>query len=101
MLDVNAVTVSISPISDKQVVHLMGQVEQDGPTSGLASPSAANVEIVVGLVEQGGACDADKPSQNAAFDDLARLGHDRAVVAVVAGQHRNPGLFAGLNESGG
>jgi hypothetical protein len=79
----------------------MGKVEQDGPTPGLASPSAASIEIVVGLVEQDGTCNADNPSHNTAFDDLACPGHDRAVVAVVAGPHRNPGIFAGLDESGG
>ena len=48
-LDVVAWTATMSPTQRHQVVHLMGQVEQDRSAAGLAPPAVADLEVVVGL----------------------------------------------------
>ena len=79
----------------------MDEVEQDRSTAGLAPPPATDVEVVVGLVEQSRAYHGDDRPEPAALHDLAGFGHDGAVVAVVPGQHRHPGLLPGLDQPGG
>ena len=79
----------------------MDEVEQDGTAPGLTAPAAAAVEVVVGLMEQGGAGHRDNRSEPTAMHDLAGLGHDWAVVAVMSGQHRHTRLLARLDEPPG
>jgi hypothetical protein len=75
-----------------QVVNLVDHVEQDRPAARLGAPGSVG-KVAAGLVEQGRSRDGDQASQHARFDDLTRLGHDRAVRAVVADQHpRSPRL---------
>ncbi len=51
--DVNAITVSMSPISDSRMFTSWVRLSRMGPPPGCASPTVANVERVVGFVEQG------------------------------------------------
>ena len=78
----------------------MDQVEQDRATAGLPTPTAADLEVVVGLVEQRRPVDRDDRPEHSAVHDLPGLGHDRGVVAVVAGQHRHPGRLPRLDQPG-
>ena len=89
------------PDQREQVVHLVDQVEQDRPAAGLTAPATARVEVVVGLVEQRRADHGDDRAEPPAPHDLAGLGHDGRVVAVVAGQHRDACRLARLDQPGG
>ena len=79
----------------RQGLNQLGYVEHDGREFTLA-PRV--LELGFGFLATRSWIERAEPP---ATDDLPGLGHDRAVVAVVAGQHRNPGVFAGLDESGG
>ncbi len=99
--DVTAWTLTMSPTSASRLFTSWIRLSRIGPPPGCAPPPAAGLEVVVGLVEQRGADTATIGPSTPLAHDLAGLGHDRAVVAVMAGQHRHPGRFPGLDEPGG